>query len=208
MQWVDVQQNTDEWFALRVGRFGGSTVGKIMANFGKAFGDPAHKEAVRIALEKIKGVQSLNNYQNEHMERGHEQEPIARQLYEDKKFCDVTNGGYFIVDDNVGVSPDGLVGYDGIIEIKSVINTVHFDTVKRNAYDPKYKWQLCFNLKCSCREWIDYVEFCADFPEDKKLFIQRLTPDDFKQEYAMINERVPQFLELIKEKINVINQVE
>ena len=205
MDWIDVNQNTDEWFDLRVGRFGGSTIGKIMANFDKAFGPPAHGAAVRVALEKITGVRKESSYTNEHMERGIEQEPIARQLYEQTTFCDVTNGGYIIVNNDIGVSPDGLVGDDGIIEIKSVIDTVHFDTVKRNAPDPKYKWQLCFNLKCSGRDWIDYVEFCADFPKGKRLSIFRWFATDLQAEFEMIDSRLVEFHQLVREKIKIIN---
>ena len=204
MQWIDVEQNQDEWLALRVGRVGGSTIGKIMANYGKAFGKPAHDAALQIALEQIRGVSYENGYSNAHTERGHEQEPIARQMYEEMFFCDVTNGGYFIVDDLRGCSPDGLVYDDGMIEIKSVIPSVHYETIKRGSYDPKYKWQLAYNLVCSEREWIDYVEFCADFPEGKRLFVQRLTRADIEDHRVMMVNRMFQFLELLKEKKDII----
>jgi len=207
MKWLDIEQNTDEWMDLRIGRVGGSSMGKIMANYGKAFGPPAQDLSVRIALEKIKGISHGSSFSNEHMERGHEQEPIARRLYEDTTFCDVTNGGYYIVDDDIGVSPDGLVYEDGIIEIKSVIDTVHYKTIKRDAPDPKYKWQLAFNLLCSGREWIDYVEFCSDFPEGKRLFTHRILKDDCLEEFDMINSRLSEFNKMVSERITVINGV-
>ena len=205
--WIDVEQNTDEWMDLRIGRIGGSTIGKIMANYGKDFGKPAHEAAIKMALEQIRGVSFESGYTNAHMERGHEQEPIARKLYEDTYFCEVTNGGYYAVDENIGVSPDGLVGDDGLIEIKSVIPSVHFDTVKRKAYDPKYKWQLTFNLKCSDRRWIDYVEFCSDFPEGKRLFVQRLTEKDLWEEHQQIDKRIEEFMILLQEKKDIINSI-
>ena len=207
MKWIDVQQNSDEWVALRVGRIGGSSIGTIMANYGKAFGEPAHSLAVKIALEQIKGESFESSYTNAHMERGHEQEPIARALYESEYFCDVTNGGYIIVSDNIGVSPDGLVYDDGLIEIKSVISSVQFKTVKRGKFDPSYKWQLAFNLKCSERDWIDYVSFCAEFPEGKRLFVQRLTQEDFAEEFEMIITRLAEFRNLVSEKKEVINRI-
>lgn len=206
--WVDVQQNTDEWMTLRVGRIGGSSIGKIMANYGKAFGPPANDLATQIALEKLRGINYESSYSNLHMERGHEQEPIARKLYEDTMFCDVTNGGYFIVDDDIGVSPDGLVYDDGVIEIKSVIPTVFYSTISRNAPDPKHRWQLAFNLLCSEREWIDFVEFCSGFPDGKRLFTYRFFCDDFLDEFRMIYKRVKEFRALVQEKITVINRIE
>jgi hypothetical protein len=196
--WIDIQQNTTEWLELRAGKVGGSSIGKIMANYGKPFGDPAKRLAVNLAIEQLTGEPILSTFSNDHMARGHEQEPIARALYEEEFFCDVSNGGFF---DNgsVGISPDGLVYDDGIIEIKSVIAPVQFDTIKRGKIDPKYKWQCIFNLWQSGREWIDYVSFCAEFPEGKRLFVKRIIWQECVAEYRMVHVRLGQFFKLVDE---------
>ncbi|PAV06459.1 YqaJ-like viral recombinase, partial [Arsenophonus sp. ENCA] len=128
MQWHDVEQNTEAWNELRTGKVTASQFGCFMANQGKAFGEPAKKYALQIALEIIKKKKSENVYFNAHMQRGHEQEPMARMLYEIQRNVDVTNGGFFDLGD-YGDSPDGLVGSDGVIEIKSVTAPVHFATL-------------------------------------------------------------------------------
>jgi len=207
MQWINIDQNTDEWMQLRAGRIGGSSMGKIMANYGRAFGPPANDLAVQIALEQIKKKSLESGFTNSHTERGHIEEPIARALYEDEFFCDVTNGGYFMDGDDIGVSPDGLVYDDGVIEIKCVIYSVQFATVKRGAHDPKYKWQLAHELKVSGREWIDYVSYCAEFPDGKRLFVQRLTPEDFKDEFLMMGLRLAEFRQLVNMKKKVIGGI-
>lgn len=199
----DVQQNTNEWMDLRVGKIGGSSIGKIMANFGKAFGPPAHDLAVKLAIERITGKRYGESYTNAHMERGHEQEPVARALYEQECFCDVDNGGFF-EDGHAGVSPDGLVYYDGLIEIKSVIASVHYKTVARGKHDPVYKWQLYFNLKVTGREWIDYVSFCSEFPEGRRLFIDRVLRSELDEKFAMIDSRLAEFEALVNAKKRVI----
>ena len=204
MVWHDVDQNSDEWMALRVGRVGGSSIGRIMANYGKAFGQPAQDLAVRIALEQIIGVKSAGGFSNSHTERGHEQEPVARMLYEEWTFTDVALGGYYAIGDDIGVSPDGLVGEDGIIEIKSVIDTVHFATIKRGSFDPSYKWQLYHNLQHTGRQWIDYVSFCPDFPEDKRLFISRIERKDCAEKFEMMDTRMAEFRRLVKEAKAII----
>jgi hypothetical protein len=201
----NINQNSDEWHQLRAGKITSSALSKAMANFGKAFGEPAKKYAVSIAIEQITGQAISSDYSNEHMERGHEEEPIARMLYEEEYFCDVANGGFFDLGD-VGCSPDGLVGYSGVIEIKSAIPSVHFERVKKNKYDSAYKWQLAGNLKFTGREWIDFISYCGQFPEGKKLFIHRSTVDDFKDEFKMIDERLDQFRTLIEETKQIINQ--
>ena len=199
----DIQQNTDEWLDLRCGKIGGSSIGKIMANYGKAFGKPAHDLAVKIAIEQITGKRQDQSYSNAHMERGHEQEPIARALYERENFCVVDNGGFF--DDGVhGVSPDGLVDDDGVIEIKSVISSVHFANKKRGGFDPTYQWQYFLNLMVTGREWIDFVSFCADFPEGKRLYEFRIFAEDSHEEFVKINNRVADFLLLIQQKKEII----
>lgn len=116
MIWHDVEQNGEEWDALRLGKATASNFGLIMANEGKAFGEPAKRYALQLALEQIKGCKSEFGFSNDHMERGHEQEPIARMLYEEMNFVDVDNGGFFD-HETYGDSPDGLVGRTGSLRL-------------------------------------------------------------------------------------------
>ncbi|MEI7410104.1 lambda exonuclease family protein [Pectobacterium aroidearum] len=198
MIWHDIQQSTEEWEALRVGKVTASNFGLIMANAGKAFGDPAKRYALQIALEQIKGCKSEFSFSNEHMERGHEQEPVARMLYEEMNFIDVDNGGFFDLG-AYGDSPDGLIGADGVIEIKSVIAPTHYATLKRGSFDPSYRWQLVGHLDCTGRGWVDFVSYCADFPEDKQLVVWRLTREECAEEIESLRERRDQFLSLVQE---------
>ena len=201
---VDIEQNSDEWLEKRAGKLTGSVAGKIMANYGKAFGNPAHDLAAQIALEQITGKPILSNYTNSHMDRGHEQEPMARAEYESQYFCEVLNGGFF---DNgsTGASVDGIVLPYGIIEIKSHIPSVHFANVKRGGINPTYKWQYYFNLKETGAEWIDTISFCADFPEGKKLYVHRIWAKDSDKEFTQIDIRSGEFFELMEEKKRFIN---
>ena len=192
----DVAQNTDAWLELRSGKVTGSAVAKVMANYGKAFGDPAKKYAVDLAVTLVTGKYSTDNYSNDHMARGHEQEPIARMFYEDETFCSVDNGGFF---DNgfTGDSPDGLIGNDGVLEIKSVIASVHYERFRKEKYDIAYHWQLIFHLRETKRDWVDFASFCSEFPEDKKLFIDRLHTDDFQSDFEKMAIRLEEFEELV-----------
>lgn len=193
----DVEQNTDAWMALRTGKATASNFGCFMANDGKAFGDPAKKYALQIALERVTGKKAEFSFSNEHMERGHEQEPIARMLYEDEFFVDVTNGGFFDCGD-WGDSPDGLVGDDGLIEVKSVIAPVHYATLIRGSFDPSYRWQYAGHLDCTGRDWVDCISYCSEFPKDKQLIVNRVDRDMFKDELQRLAERRNEFLELVQ----------
>lgn len=196
LDYIEVEQNTDEWYALRAGKLTSSKLGVIMANYGKAFGEPAKKYAVSIAIEQITGKPIESNYTNDHMQRGHEQEPIARMLYEEEMFCEVSNGGFF-AGDFVGCSPDGLVYEPGVIEIKSVISNVHYANIKRQSVDPAYKWQCIGNLLFTGRQWLDFVSYCADFPQGKNLYVYRLHASNLANEFEMINDRICQFKKLV-----------
>lgn len=194
----DVQQNTDEWTALRTGKATASNFSCFMANDGKAFGEPAKKYALQIALERITGKKAEFSFSNEHMERGHEQEPVARMLYEEERFTDVDNGGFFDWT-NYGDSPDGLVGEDGVVEIKSVIAPTHYATLIRGNFDPAYRWQLVGHLDCTGRNWVDFISYCSDFPEGQQLIVHRLERKDCKEEIERLNVRREEFLKLVAE---------
>jgi len=192
----DVQQNTDAWQELRLGKATTSNFACIMANGDKAFGEPAKRYALQLALERINGSKKEVTYSNEHMERGHQQEPVARMLYEEETFSSVGNGGFFDCGE-YGDSPDGLVDMDGVIEIKSVIDSVHYATIKRNSFDPAYRWQLAGHLDCTGRKWVDFVSYCAEFPVGKQLYIFRVSRDDFSAELERLASRRVEFLSLV-----------
>lgn len=195
--WHDVEQNTDAWLELRVGKATASNFGCLMANEGKAFGEPAKAYALNIALEKITGRKQESGFSNEHTERGHEQEPLARMLYQDEHFVEVTNGGFFDCGE-YGDSPDGLVGADGGIEIKSVIDKVHYATLIRGSFDPAYKWQLIGHLDCSGRDWFDFISYCQAFPEGAQLIVHRLERKNYLEEIERLRSRRAEFLTLVE----------
>ncbi len=190
----NIEQNTDDWLTLRSGKLTGSNIAKVMANYGKAFGEPAKKLAVDIAIERITGKPIYGGFNNGHMERGHEEEPIALELYEQSNFVIVENGGFFDNGDT-GCSPDGRIG-NGLIEIKSAIPSVHYARIKRGSIDPSYKWQLLFNMRESRAEWIDFISYCSNFTPDKKLFIYRAYAVDYKTEYEQMSDRIAEFMAL------------
>lgn len=202
MIFIDVEQNTPEWLQLRCGKLTASSFACVMANYGKAFGEPAKKLAMTIAVEQITGKPTPSEYSNKHMERGHIQEPLAREEYEKKYFVNIENGGFFDCG-NVGVSPDGLIG-NGRIEIKSVIPSVHLSTIAKQSYPSAYKWQLIGNMLYTEADYIDFVSYCDQFPDDKKLYVCTLPRDNFKLEYEMLESRFRQFFELVEENKQLI----
>lgn len=211
MTWIDTEQNSEEWFSLRAGKVTGSSIGKIMANYGKAFGDPAKRLARKIAIERLtwKPCQE-EDFHNSHMARGHEQEGIAKSLYEKDFNKTVTNGGFYDLG-NIGVSPDGRDCYSGgIVEIKSVIASTHFERIERGGPDRKYKWQYTLELKAAHEidgfEWLDFISYCADFPPGKQLHISRINVSDkeVQEDFKKIDERLEKFEKEVHRLIGLV----
>jgi len=204
---VNIDQNTEEWHFFRLGKITASNFGSVMANEGKAFGDPAKKYAERIALEIVTGrLDESSGFSNSFMDRGHELEPVAKELYELETIQTVKNGGFHYIENyiiKIGASPDGLVGQDGLIEIKSVIPHTQFKTIKRNSFDPSYKWQLYGHLLITGRKWCDFVSYCPEMPEKKRLIIHRVERDE--ETLNRLKNRLIQFIGLIQENINLLN---
>ena len=202
---VNVRQNTEEWFQLRLGKITSSNFDKIMANEGKAFGQPAIEYAEKVALEIVTGERDeSSSFKNGYMERGNDLEPVAKELYEIERFCEVSNGGFNISDcEKFGDSPDGNVGKNGCIEIKSVIPKTQWKRIKKGGVDMAYKWQIQGHLLLGKKEWCDFVSYCPEMPENKRLHIERVYPDEdmikrLKQRLTLFHEEVLNNVELLK----------
>ena len=103
-----------------------------------------------------------------------------------------------------GASPDGLVGNDGLIEIKCPMRRNHLKAILKNkpvaAYIPQMAWQLA----CTGREWVDFISYHPSMPDSTKLFIARYYRDE---EYiAEIEEAVRKFDEEVNDVVKQLEQ--
>lgn len=183
--WEKIEQRTDEWFAARAGKATGSEMSKIMAHYGKPFGRPALALAERLAAERISGSPILEaGFANQNMTNGIILEPVAIRLYEETTFSTVTNGGFFN-NGTHGASPDGLVGEEGVIEVKCGIASVHEERRKRWGIDSCYKWQTAHELNSAIisggkAKWLDFVSYCHELEYPKNIIVFRVKASDKK----------------------------
>ncbi|MCO6547029.1 MAG: YqaJ viral recombinase family protein [Gilliamella sp.] len=206
MKWLNIEQNTDAWITARIGKVTASKFGALMTDCGGLFGETAEKYALQLALERLNHRVSVNQVKTFHMQRGHQQEPIAIKLYEAENFVSVQSGGFFDCG-YYGDSPDGLVGVDGAIEVKSVTAHVHMATYKRGNYDPHYHWQMVGHIDCSNRDWCDFVSFCADFPTNSQILVYRMWRHDIEKDIAELRERRAKFNERVQLIENMIKNI-
>lgn len=157
MKTHNFEQGSDEWIKIRLGKLTGSNAQAIAAN-GKGLETLVFEKVAEIMTGKTKP-----SYTNDDIERGNDFEAMARNSYEMETGNAVKQVGFLELDEFTGCSPDGLVGEDGLIEIKckNDANFAHFLFDKK--IDPAHNWQVQFNLWVSEREWCDYIVFNENF---------------------------------------------
>lgn len=126
-----------------------------------------------LASERISGWTDPT-WINDDMERGIDSEPLARDLYSEK-YAPATELGFMVLEGDgykLGYSPDGLVGDDGLLEIKAPRAKGHIATILAGTPPIEYMPQLQAGLWVSGRRWIDFVSYCAGLP----MFVKRVYP--------------------------------
>lgn len=193
-----LEQGSDEWKAARLGHASASNVAAIMSKT-KDGGESATRRAYKIKLvaERMTGI-AQETYKNAAMEWGNEQEPFARMAYEAAKGLLVDKTGFWKhpTKEWIGVSPDGLVGDDGLIEIKCPNTTTHLEYLWDDVVPTEYRKQIQMQLWVTRRQWCDFVSYDPRLPTKNQLFIKRCERDD--KLIAAMQEEVDVFLNEIQ----------
>jgi len=154
------EQGSDEWLAMRLGKVTASRVKDVIS---KGRGTAPSKSAETYMIELIAEVltgQSKPFFENDAMRWGTETEPQARQMYEvNNGFVTVKEVAFVEFSDQVGISPDGLVGDKGLLEIKCPTTTTQIKRALSDDYSADYKAQIQMQLWVTQREWCDFVSF-------------------------------------------------
>ena len=194
MKYHNVTQNTDEWMALRLGKFTASTFSDIM---GKPSTIGYQKAINKVVFERATGEQP-ESFSNDYMERGHELEPMAIDTYKMVSFNDVQNGGFFELNDWVGASPDGIVDSDGIVEVKSPSFNTMIDYIIKNELPKKYFWQVHGQLWVTNRNWCDFIAY---HPKLKPVII-RVERDETA--IKSLSESINKAIEIAKHRLTLV----
>jgi len=171
----DVDQRSDEWHDLRRGIVTASVVGRLLTPTLKvADNETSRGITAGLVAERITG-RTEEGYVSDDMWRGILHEPFARDIYSGH-YQQAVECGFMRRDEDgwtLGLSPDGLVAEDGLIEIKCPRAKGHVATILADEVPPQYVAQGQAALLVPGREWLDYVSFCAGLP----LFVKRVLPD-------------------------------
>jgi putative phage-type endonuclease len=173
-----MEQRTDDWFAARLGKVTASKIADVMATTKTGPSASRKNYMAQLLTERLTG-QKAESYSNAAMQWGTDTEPQARAMYELETGHDVTEVGF--IDHPViamsGASPDGLIGDDGLIEIKCPNTATHIETLRGAAIDKKYVLQMQWQMACTKRQWCDFVSFDPRLPSAMQLYVARVERD-------------------------------
>jgi putative phage-type endonuclease len=195
MQVHDLEQGTPEWFEVRAGIVTASRAKDLMA---EGQGKTRLAYMYQLIGEVMTGEPVQVFKGNEHTERGHQMEPIARQLYCERTKSDVIETGFIRNHDQLGgagYSPDGLVGEVGAVEIKSRLPHIQAELLDTGKIPRDALLQMQFGMWVANLKWCDYVSYWPGMP----LFVQRIEADPDTQ--AKIQAKLTEFYSEMNAKL-------
>ncbi|MCP5099120.1 MAG: YqaJ viral recombinase family protein [Chloroflexi bacterium] len=172
---TDIIQGSPEWFQIRCGKLTASRMADATAKTKTGWGAGRKNLMAQLVAERLTGAVA-ESYSNAAMQWGTDTEPEARAAYEFYQGVDVVEIG-FIDHPTIpmtGCSPDGLVGDDGMVEIKCPNTSTHIDTLLKGSIPSKYIKQMQWQMACAERDWCDFVSYDPRMPEEMKLFVSRV----------------------------------
>lgn len=195
-----MDQRTDEWFSARLGCVTASRTADVMAKTKSGYSASRGNYMAQLITERL--TQSpTEGFSSFAMQWGTDTEPQARMAYELMTGEDVLEDG-FVTHPTItgfGASPDGIVGSDGLVEIKCPNSATHIDTLLSEKVPTKYVTQMQVQMMCCQREWCDFVSFDPRLPGDMNFFMQRVWADEERQKE--IETEVRLFLLELEDKL-------
>ena len=150
------QQRSKQWYDLRCGKLTASNFHCMLGNSWTT-----HSYLVEKAMERLTGKCVQHRFWTEDLQRGIDLEPVACREYELETGYQVKHVGFVEYNDCVGSSPDGLVGYDGMVEFKCPNEKNFFVLEQRPKICPQHYTQVQFNMWVCERRWCDYVNYAT-----------------------------------------------
>lgn len=201
-----MQQGSEEWFQARLGKLTASRIADATAKTKSGWGASRANLMAQLAVERLTG-QPVDTYTNAAMQHGIDTEPEARSAYEFYQEVEVEQVGFIEhpVIPMAGASPDGLVGTEGMVEIKCPQSATHIETLLGAPTPEKYVKQVQWQMECAIRDWCDFVSYDPRMPESLKLHIVRIRRDQVMIEE--LKQQAQDFLTELYEKVARLQQL-
>lgn len=193
-------QGDREWFAARRGKVTASRVSDVVARTKTGWGASRANYTAELIAERLTG-ETAPSYTNAAMQHGIDTEPMARAAYEFFRDETVQIVG-LIPHPSIAMSaasPDGLVGDDGMLELKCPNTSTHIETLLGGTIPAKYETQMMWQMACAGRKWVDFASFDPRLPLNLSLFVRRVRRDD--KRIAELEGMVCEFLVEVEAKV-------
>lgn len=173
-----MEQRSPEWFAARVGKITASRMGDLNAKTKTGWGSSRANYIAELVAERLTG-KPYPKYESTEMRWGTEHETEARKCYEFENDVDVIETGFL---EHPGLpmcggSPDGLIGSDGLLEIKCPNTKTHIETLLTRTVPKEYLLQIQWNLDVTLRDWADFVSYDPRMPGHMAMVAIRVPRD-------------------------------
>lgn len=199
-----MEQRSDEWFKARLGKVTASAVADVMAKTKSGYGASRANLMAKLITERLTG-QPAESYTNGAMQWGIDNEDTARAAVAFYLGQEIHEVGFIehptIMD--FGASPDGLIGSDGMLEIKCPNTATHLAYLRERQIPQKYLLQMQTQMVCADRKWNLFVSFDPRLPIRLQMFSQRVERDN--DLIAEIESEVQKFLREMQEYIDELD---
>lgn len=203
---MSAEQGSPEWLMERCGKVTASRVADILAKTKSGPSTSRQNYLAQLVAERLT-LTIEPTFTNAAMQWGTEHEPIARALFEVETGLTVNECGFIQhpTIDMAGASPDGLIGDDGLIEIKCPNTATHIDYLLAGVVPQKYKPQMAWQILCTGRLWCWFASFDPRMPEDLQLFMVKYEPTP---EYlADVTSEVVAFIAEVDETVDRLEKI-
>jgi len=206
MRIIDCIQGGEEWYLVRLGKVTASRFSDVLA---KGRGDSDSKSRLtylkQLRAERLTGIPE-ELFHNKAMQDGQDREAEARQVYANESGNEIIPVGFVELNEDVGCSPDGLVGEDGLVEIKCPYSRTHIDYIEADEVPTVYYAQMQGCLWITGRQWCDFVSYDPRV-SCRPYFVKRTMRDNTY--IASLEFCVNKFIKELNEMIlNITNEKE
>ena len=176
---TELVQGSAEWLRVRLGKVTASRVADLMAKTKTGWGASRANYMAELVVERLTGA-GAERFTNAAMAHGTACEPEAREFYAFTTEVEVDQVG-FVPHPTIamsGASPDGLIGTNGLVEIKCPNTATHLETLEVQSVPGKYLTQMTWQMACTGRTWCDFVSYDPRLPPHLRMFVKRVERDD------------------------------
>lgn len=196
---VKADQRSPEWYAARLGRATASKFNVIIS--GEKYATYKNYVA-EVVAERLTGKQA-ESYTSKEMQHGIDFEATARLKYELATGNEAIECGFFQHTSLMaGASPDGLIGDDGVLEIKCPNTATHLLTLHKQQIPKQYHWQVQGQMWVTGRKWCDFVSYDPRLSPNAQYFCTRVLRDE--DAISDLEDNIVMFLRSVEEEVNFI----